>query len=172
MATAPKPPTPPPSSPTPEQPKPSTPPPPPTPAEPTPEGGKRAAQATTIGMKPDDPNDPQAKKFEARSVPPRWDEPKAAKEREAWTPKPALDPLAEKPPEAVYADGMSAPDEQRARAAWVEAHGLKEYDEAVDQRNDDEKPEFDPHALAGGGAFVRHGEQKQVQGVAPPTKRE
>jgi hypothetical protein len=41
----------------------------------------------------------------------------------------------------------------------------------IDQRPADEKPTFDPHALAGGGAFVTPGAQKQVQGVAPPTKR-
>ena len=41
-----------------------------------------------------------------------------------------------------------------------------------DPRPDAEKPKFDRNALAGGGAFVSAGAQKQVQGVAPPTKRE
>jgi hypothetical protein len=67
---------------------------------------------------------------------------------------------------------MTIADEQRARAAWIEANGLEKYHEATDQRPDDEKPKFDAHALAGGGAFVSAGTQKQVPGVVPPTKRE
>lgn len=67
---------------------------------------------------------------------------------------------------------MTIADEQRARAAWVEQHGVAAYKGEVDQRRDDERPEFDPHALAGGGAFVTAGTQKQVPGVTPPTKRE
>jgi hypothetical protein len=68
---------------------------------------------------------------------------------------------------------MSGPDEQRARAAWVEQHGLKAYDEATDQRAPEDKPVFDPHALTG-GAFVRGEQQRgrQVPGVVPPTKRD
>jgi hypothetical protein len=64
---------------------------------------------------------------------------------------------------------MSSADEQRQRAAEVEAgHGSG----VTDQRPDDEKPTFDKNALAGGGAFVKAGAQKQIQGVTPPTKRE
>jgi hypothetical protein len=140
-----------------QPPKPSTPPPkpPPQPAPPP----KPAAQASPkaeplpIGAKPKDPNDPQAAKFEAHAAPPHWQEPKDASEQPspAFTPEPALDPRAQEPPVGAYVDGMPIADEQRARAAWVEAHGMKEYHDAVDQR--DEEP-------------------KQVPGVAPPTKRE
>jgi hypothetical protein len=108
------------------------------------------------------------------SAPPRWDDPSKAKPqqpRPEWHPKAALDPLAEKPPENVYADGMSSPDEQRARAAWVEEHGLAEHQQTIDQRPDEDKPKFEPHALAGGGAFVSGGASRQVPGVAPPAKR-
>jgi hypothetical protein len=156
-------------------PKPSSQPPkPPNPTPPPrPEGGKPAAQAAPIGARPADEHDPQAIKFDPPSAPPRWDEKKAEeKPAAAWKPEPALDPLGQKPPAGAYADGMSSADEQRARAAWVEEHGLTAYDEATDQRPDDEKPKFDPHALAGGGAFVAAGAQKQVPGVVPPTKRE
>ena len=97
------------------------------------------------------PEDPQEAKFEAHAGPPHWKEPGKAQ-----NPNPP-------PP-----DGMSSADEQRERAAEVEAHGQK----SLDQRPDDQKPTFDPHALAGGGAFVRAGERKQVPGVTPPTKRE
>ena len=90
--------------------------------------------------KPKSP-DPQDAKLEAH-----------AKER--FTPKPALDPLAEKPPEGAYADGMSSAQEQRARSAWIEEHGMKEYHEAVDDRSDEDKA------------------KKQIPGVTPPTKRE
>lgn len=123
------------------------------------------------GVRPKDARDPQSAKFEAQAGPPHWDKPDETKPREEWTPKPALDAREQKPPVGYYADGMSSPDEQRARAAWVEAHGLKEYDEATDQRPADERPVFDPHALTG-GAFVKAGKQKQVPGVVPPTKRE
>jgi hypothetical protein len=160
--------------PTPTQPppKPTPPPAPPPKPAPPPEAAKATAPLP-IGAKPTDPKDPQAAKFEAHAAPPRWDEPKAAPPvPPAWKPEAALDPLAQKPPPGTYADGMSSADEQRARAAWVEQHGLKEYDEATDQRPDADKPKFDPHALAGGGAFVSAGAQKQVPGVVPPTKRE
>jgi hypothetical protein len=157
---------------TPQPPKPSTPPQAPPKSTSSPEAGKAPPEpGLPIGAKPSDPHDPQSAKFEPHAAPPRWDEPKEAKTRQEWTPEPALDPLAQKPPEHYYADGMSAADEQRARAAWVEAHGLKEYDEQTDQRPDDEKPKFDKDALAIGGAFVSAGAQKQVQGVAPPAKR-
>ena len=108
-----------------------------------------------IGAKPKDDRDPQSAKFEGHAGPPRWDEPKdEVKQRPAFTPKPALDPLAEKPPEGAYADGMTSADEQRARAAWVEAHGQKAYNEAVDERPPEER------------------NNKQIPGVTPPTKRE
>jgi hypothetical protein len=160
------------------QPKPPTPPPPPPkPPHPSPEAAKTAHAADPalpIGAKPLDPKDPQAVKHDPpQPAPPRWDaKTPEAKPHEAFTPKPALDPHAEKPPQGAYMDGMTIADEQRARAAWVEAHGLEAYDEATDQRPADEKPKFDPHALAGGGAFVSAGTQKQVPGVVPPTKRE
>ena len=96
-------------------------------------------------------HDPQEAKFEAHAGPPHWKEPGKAQ-----NPNPP-------PP-----DGMSSAEEQRERAAEVEAHGQK----SLDQRPDSDKPTFDPHALAGGGAFVRAGERKQVPGVAPPAKRE
>jgi hypothetical protein len=72
----------------------------------------------------------------------------------AFVPEPALDPRAEKIPVGAYVDGMTIADEQRARAAWIEAHGMKAYHEAVDERTDEEKA------------------KKQVPGVTPPTKRE
>lgn len=127
----------------------------------------------TPGERPHDKRDPQSAKFEAHAAPPRWDAPKdLPPPREEWIPDAALDAREQKPPQGYYADGMSSPDEQRARAAWVEAHGQAAYDEATDQRAPDEKPVFDPHALAGGGAFVKAGKQRQVPGVVPPTKRE
>ena len=89
------------------------------------------------------PVDPQAAKVEAH-----------AKEQPAFTPKPALDPRAEKPPQGAYADGMPIADEQRARSAWIEAHGVAAYLEATDERSADERT------------------PKQVAGVTPPTKRE
>ena len=48
---------------------------------------------------------------------------------------------------------MTVADEQRERAAEVEAMGQKKYQEAIDQRPPEE----------------RH--NKQVPGVAPPAKR-
>jgi hypothetical protein len=107
-------------------------------------------------------------------VPPRWEDP--AKGRRLppapeWNVKPAIDPRAEKPPEGYRGDGMTIADEQRARSAWIEAHGMAAYEEAIDQRPDELKPTFDKNALAGGGAFVSQGAQKQVPGVVPPTKR-
>lgn len=138
-----------------------------------PQARRREPEALPIGAKPSDPKDPQAAKFEAHAAPPRWDDPKDdPRAREEWTPEPALDPRQQKPPEGYFADGMSAPDEQRARAAWVEQHGVAAYEEEVDQRRDDERPKFDKDALAGGGAFVTAGTQRQVPGVVPPTKRE
>jgi hypothetical protein len=127
-----------------------------------------------IGAKPTDPKDPQAAKFDPKSVPPLWNDPKKAKEARPapeWNIKPAIDPLAEKPPAGFTGDGMTIADEQRARSAWIEAHGMAAYEKEVDDRPDDERPTFDPHALAGGGAFVTAGAQKQVPGVTPPTKR-
>jgi hypothetical protein len=169
----PKPQTPPAPPKPPEQPK------PPTPPHAPPEGGKAGGEFSLakaypppIGGKPSDPKDPQAAKFEAHVAPPRWDEnPKQAKIPEEWTPEPALDPLAEKPPANVYVDGMTSADEQRARAAWVEEHGLREHQEAIDQRPAEDRPQYQKDALAGGGAFVSAGAQSQVPGVAPPAKR-
>jgi hypothetical protein len=89
------------------------------------------------------PADPQAAKVEAH-----------LKEPPAFTPKPALDPRAEKAPEGVYADGMPIADEQRARSAWIEAQGEANYMETIDQRPADERV------------------NPQVPGVTPPTKRE
>ena len=127
----------------------------------------------TLGARPKDARDPQSAKFEAHAAPPSWNAPKdPPPAREEWVPDPSLDAREQQPPKGYYADGMSAPDEQRARAAWVEAHGVKAYDEATDQRPAEDKPTFDPHALAGGGAFVSAGKQRQVPGVVPPTKRE
>jgi hypothetical protein len=86
--------------------------------------------------------DPQAAKVEGHAaIPP------------AFTPEPALDPRAQKPPEGAYADGMPVADEQRARSAWIEEHGDKAYHEAVDERPPEERT------------------AKQVPGVAPPAKR-
>lgn len=127
-----------------------------------------------LGARPHDKRDPQSAKFEVHAAPPFWNAPDheaEPKAREEWAPDPALDAREQKPPPGYYADGMSAPDEQRARAAWVEAHGVKEYDEATDQRPPEDRPVFDPHALTG-GAFVKAGKQRQVPGVVPPTKRE
>lgn len=128
---------------------------PPPQQQPKPEADKPKAQPTeglALGAKPTDAHDPQAAKFEAHAVPPRWDEPGKAQK-------------ANQPPPP---DGMTSADEQRQRAAEVEAHGGSG---VIDQRPDDEKPAFDPHALAGGGAFVSAGAQKQIPGVAPPAKR-
>lgn len=98
--------------------------------------------------------DPQEAKLEGHAVPPHWQEPKAAPDRPAFTPKAALDPRAEKAPAGAYGDGMTIAEEQRARSAWIEQHGLKDYHEATDQRSEDEKA------------------KKQIPGVTPPTKRE
>jgi hypothetical protein len=83
-----------------------------------------------------------------------------------YTPEPSPDPRAHAP-QGAYADGMDIATEQRARAAWVEAHGAP-----PDERPEAERPVYDPHALAGGGAFVSAGKQGKVPGVTPPTKRE
>ena len=128
-------------------------------------------EALPIGARPDDPHDPQSEKFEARPAPPRWDEePVEAEEAHDWTPKAAIDPRAERPPEHAYVDGMTIADEQRARAAWVEAHGLRAYNEEIDPRPEAERPVFDKDAITG-GAFVSPSTMKQVPGVTPPTKR-
>jgi hypothetical protein len=127
---------------------------PPSPPNQPPAHEAKAHEPMTIGAKPNDPHDPQAVKFEPHAAPPHWTEPKPVKEQPVFTPKPALDPRAEKPPAGVYADGMGIADEQRARSAWIEAHGMKAYHEAVDERTEEEKA------------------PKQVQGVVPPTKRE
>lgn len=126
-----------------------------------------------IGARPKDDRDPQAAKFEAHAAPPSWNEPaNEVKPPPAWTPEPALDPRGQKPPEGVYADGMPIADEQRARAAYVEAHGVEAYAREADQRPDADKPRIDKNALAGGAAYVSAGTQRQVPGVTPPTKRE
>ena len=67
---------------------------------------------------------------------------------------------------------MPIADEQRARAAYVEAHGVEAYAREADQRPDADKPRIDKNALAGGAAYVSAGTQRQVPGVTPPTKRE
>jgi hypothetical protein len=68
---------------------------------------------------------------------------------------------------------MTIADEQRARSAWIEAHGMAAYEDATDPRPVEDKPVIDPHALAGGAAYVSQGagHNKQVPGVVPPTKR-
>jgi len=121
-------------------------------------------QAPPQPKAPPEHPDPQAAKVEAHAAGP------AAPE--AFTPEPALDPRAEKPPEGAYADGMTIVDEQRARAAWVEEHGMAEYHDEIDERPEDERPKYEAHVLAtGGGAFTSGGAKKQVPGVAPPAKR-
>jgi len=142
----------------PQQPKPA---PPPTHAPPKPPEPQTAKPSYTreqdpdappIGARPHDPHDPQSAKFEAQAGPPKWDQPGKAQR-------------ANEPPPP---DGQSSADEQRQRAAEVEAGGPG----VIDQRPADERPTIDKHALAGGGAFVKAGAQKQVEGVTPPTKRE
>ena len=100
---------------------------------------------------------PQAKPEAAAHHAEAHDAPKTptppAETSKSWTPEPALDPHAQKPPAGVYADGMGIADEQRARSAWIEAHGDKAYHEAVDERTPEEKA------------------PKQIPGVVPPTKR-
>ena len=132
------------STPTQPPPRPQQPPPQPQPPKPHQPEAAHPARAA----------DPQEAKLEAHAVPPRWDEPKETRAPPAFTPEPALDPRAQKPPEGAYADGMPVADEQRARSAWIEAHGDKAYHEATDQRPAEERV------------------NKQVPGVTPPTKRE
>jgi hypothetical protein len=96
------------------------------------------------------PNKPRPEGFKA----PHQKPPPATADAPAWTPEPALDPHAQKPPRGHYADGMSSAEEQRLRSAWIESHGMKAYHDAVDRRSEDEKT------------------MKQVPGVTPPTKRE
>jgi len=150
------------------QPKPQTPP-------KLPEAGVAPPERNLpIGARPRDDRDPQSEKFEAQAGPPHWQEPErdAEPQRQEWTPEPALDPLAQEPPENYYADGMSAPEGQRARAAWVEQHGMADYLEEIDERPDDERPKYEANVLAaGGGAFTSAANTKQVPGVAPPAKR-
>ena len=124
----------------PQQPRPPAPP-PPSPQQPKPQAPPTKPPEADKPPKP--AADPQAAKVEAH-----------AKERPAFTPKAAIDPRAERPPEGAYADGMTIADEQRARSAWIEQHGQKAYAEATDTRSDEEKV------------------NKQVPGVVPPTKRE
>jgi hypothetical protein len=118
--------------------------PPPRPPTPPPAPPKQPSKAA----------DPQEAKLEAHAAPPRWDEPKPVKDRPDFTPKAAIDPRAEKPPAGAYADGMTIADEQRARSAWIEAHGMKAYEEAIDTRSEEERG------------------KRQTPGVTPPTKRE
>jgi hypothetical protein len=120
--------------------------------------------------------DPRAAKPEAAQgpVPPRWDDPAKINRlppAPGWNVKPAIDPRAEKPPEGWRGDGMTIADEQRARSAWIEAHGMAAYEDATDHRPAEDKPVLDKNALAGGGAYISQGAQKQVPGVTPPTKR-
>lgn len=148
----------------------------PKPTNPLPAGIAPHEYDLPIGARPSDKRDPQAAKFEAHAGPPMWNAPRTDQQpqvREEWTPDPALDAREQQPPKGYYADGMSAPDEQRARAAWVEQHGLKEYEEATDQRPAEDRPVFDPNAITG-GAFVKGPQQRgrQVPGVTPPTKRD
>lgn len=113
---------------------------PPTPQRPPPQPARPPAPPPPP---PKPAADPQAAKVEAH-----------AKERPAFTPKAAIDPRAEKPPEGAYADGMTIADEQRARSAWIEQHGDAAYREAVEERPAEERV------------------NQQVPGVVPPTKRE
>jgi hypothetical protein len=138
-----RPPTPPPAQPKPE---------PHSPPQQQPKAASQPTEGLALGAKPTDAHDPQAAKFEAQAVPPHWEPPGKAQKAKVAPPP----------------DGMTSADEQRQRAAEVEAHGGSG---VTDQRPDDEKPTVDPHALAGGGAFVRAGAQKQIPGVAPPAKR-
>ena len=117
---------------TPQPSKPHTPPPPPPPARPL--------------------SQPPVARHEAAKHDPQDQKPKELPA--AFVPEPALDPRAERIPAGAFVDGMTIADEQRARSAWIEAHGLKAYHEAVDERTDEEKA------------------KKQVPGVTPPTKRE
>ena len=131
----------------PAQPKPPPAPPPP-PKPPIPGPGGKSADPQDVKLNPPTP------------APPRWDEggrldadprPQAV-EAEAWTPTPEIHPQDEKWPPGHYADGMPAADEQRARSAWIEQHGMKEWHEATD-------------------APVE-GEPRQVQGVRPTSRDE
>jgi len=99
------------------------------------------------------PVDPQEAKLEAHAVPPSWEDPKQPETPPAFAPEPALDPRAKAPPVGAYADGMPIAEEQRARSAWIEREGEAKYMEEIDQRPPEER------------------QPKQVQGVAPPTKR-
>ena len=103
---------------------------------------------------PPEHKDPQEAKLEAHAAPPRWDaEIKPLPERPPFTPQPALDPRAVNPPAGAYVDGMGIADEQRARSAYIEQHGVAAYMEEIDQRPPEER------------------QNKQVPGVTPPTKR-
>ena len=145
-------------------------------ARPTTREPHRDEPPLPIGAKPTDPHDPQAQKFDPPPGPPFYDDGRDDRrrvdDRPDFTPKAAIDPRAEKPPQGFYADGMTIADEQRARSAWIEQHGDAAYKDEIDQRPGDERPVFDKNALAGGGAFVSQGGKKQIPGVTPPTKRE
>jgi hypothetical protein len=146
---------------------PNQPPPPPHPATPP-------AQPPNRPQPGPPPAKVEASKPAEGAAPPRWDDPAKAKHlppAPEWNVKPAIDPRAEKPPEGYRGDGMTIADEQRARSAWIEAHGMAAYEDATDLRPAEDKPVLDPHALAGGGAYISQGAQKQVPGVVPPTKR-
>ena len=173
MATQPTHPTPPPK---PANHQPPPPPPKHEAAKPSTREPHRDEPPLPIGAKPTDPHDPQAQKFDPPPGPPFYEQPRDRRdnphERPDFTPKAAVDPRAEKPPQGFYADGMTIADEQRARSAWIEQHGDAAYKDETDQRPADERPVFDKNALAGGGAFVSQGGKKQIPGVTPPTKRE
>ena len=85
-------------------------------------------------------HDPQEAKFEAHAGPPHWKEPGKAQ-----NPNPP-------PP-----DGMSSADEQRERAAEVEAHGQK----SLDQRPDERQAHLRP-ARARRRGRVRQGRRAQA----------
>jgi len=137
------------------QPKPPTPPPAPPPKPQTPAARTEGGITQSTG-----------------AVPPKWEEPKQAEPAPpAWTPKPDLNPQDEKPPQGVYADGMDAATEQRARSEWIEGRGMQKYREEVFEGDKADQPKFDKDALAGGGAYVSAGKQQQVPGLVPPTKR-
>lgn len=86
--------------------------------EPKPEAAK-TAQSTTIGMKPSDPKDPQAAKFEPQPAPPRWENPKDAAN--------------------LRPDGPTAAETQRESSAKIEAEGMAKYIDSVDERPREER---------------------------------
>jgi hypothetical protein len=112
-------------------------------------------QPLAIGERPDDPKDPQAAKFEAHAVPPRWDEPEQTR-----------------PHPTTWVDSPPVADEQRERAEEFEKRGIANYVNDNDTRPEEDRPKFQKDALAGGGAFVTPGAQRQIPGVAPPVRKE